>query len=203
MDKISTIFWDIGGVLLNNAWDHGERQAAFEQFHLDPEDFERKHAPVISDFERGRINLDEYLDVTVFYRQPDISKDALKAFMFSLSQPNVEALKFARQIADTGRYLMATMNNESTELNLYRIRTFGLNKIFRLFLSSCFVGLLKPQPEIYRLALSLTQKDPSECIFIDDREVNLEPAAHLGMRVIQMQNVEQLRQQLRVFGVSP
>lgn len=203
MDKISTIFWDIGGVLLNNAWDHGERRAAFEQFHLDPEDFERKHTAVISDFERGRINLDEYLDVTVFYRRPDISKDSLKAFMFSLSQPNVEALKFARQIADTGRYLMATMNNESKELNLYRIRTFGLNKIFRLFLSSCFVGLLKPQPEIYRLALSLTQKDPSECIFIDDREVNLDPAAHLGMRVIQMQNVEQLRQQLRVFGVSP
>lgn len=201
MAEISAIFWDIGGVLLNNAWDHTERRAAVEQFRLDLEDFEKKHALVISAFETGKITLDEYLDATVFYLPRDFSKDTFKTFMFSLSQPNNEALKFAQQLSRAGRYLMATINNESAELNLYRIRTYGLRSIFSLFVSSCFVGLLKPEAGIYRLALSMTQKDPAECIFIDDREPNLKPAAELGMNVIQMQNVEQLRQRIKAFGI--
>ena len=83
---------------------------------------------------------------------------------------------------------MATINNESRELNLYRIEKFGLRKIFRLFVSSCFVGLRKPESGIYRLAIETTQMDPEECCFIDDRALNLECAAKLGMRTIQMQN---------------
>ena len=200
--EISAIFWDIGGVLLNNAWDREERRRAVEQFQLDAADFDKQHASVISSFERGEIGLDEYLHKTVFDRPRDFSKEAFKAFMFSLSHPNLEALELARQLASSRRYLMATINNESTELNRYRIRSFGLREIFSLFVSSCFVGLLKPEAEIYRLALSLTQKAPEECIFIDDRAPNLEPASQLGMNVIQMQNVKEVRLQLERFGVA-
>ena len=64
---------------------------------------------------------------------------------------------------------MATINNESRELNHYRIQNFGLQEIFSLFVSSCFVGLRKPEGGIYRLALEITQNQPEECCFIDDR----------------------------------
>jgi putative hydrolase of the HAD superfamily len=96
---------------------------------------------------------------------------------------------------------MATINNESKELNSFRIQTFGLREIFSLFVSSCFVGLRKPEEGIYRLALNITQRAPEECCFIDDRPLNLDTASRLGMHVIQMTSTEQLRLELQKLGV--
>ena len=202
MSEIHAIFWDVGGVLLGNAWDHTQRKAALEHFRLDKEEFHARHEMVVSSFERGKISLDEYLDRTVFYRNRPFARDEFRDYMFSLSQPILEVLKFARSLAKSGKYFMGTINNESRELNLYRIEKYGLREIFRLFVSSCFVGLRKPESGIYRLAIETTQINPEQCCFIDDRALNLECAAQLGMRTIQMQTLEQLRSELGELGVK-
>jgi putative hydrolase of the HAD superfamily len=77
-----------------------------------------------------------------------------------------------------------------------------LRQIFSLFVSSCFVGLRKPEEGIYRLALEITQRAPEECCFVDDRPLNLDSASRLGMRVIQKENAEQLRRELQTLGVA-
>jgi putative hydrolase of the HAD superfamily len=202
LPAIQAIFWDVGGVLLTNAWDRSQRIAALEHFHLDEEEFHDRHEMVVSSFERGKITLDEYLDRTVFYRPRPYAREAFKDFMFALSQPIPEVLAFAQSLAQSGRYFMGTINNESRELNLYRIQKYNLRHIFRLFVSSCFVGLRKPERDIYRLALETTQMPPPECCFIDDRALNLECAAKLGMQTIEMQTLEQLRKDLEKLGVS-
>jgi putative hydrolase of the HAD superfamily len=199
---IHAIFWDVGGVLLTNAWDHTQRMAALEHFRLDEEEFHSRHEMVVSSFERGKISLDEYLDRTVFYRNRPFTRDAFRDYMFSLSQPMPEVLAFAHALADSGKYFMGTINNESRELNLHRIEKYGLREIFRLFVSSCFVGLRKPESGIYHLAIEITQRNPAECCFIDDRALNLECAAKLGMRTIQMQTLDQLRGELSKLGVQ-
>jgi putative hydrolase of the HAD superfamily len=199
---IRTIFWDVGGVLLTNAWDHDQRIKAVEHFRLDEEEFHDRHEMVVSSFERGKITLDEYLDRTVFYRTRSFTLSTFKDYMFSLSQPVPEVLDFARTLADSGKYFMGTINNESRELNLYRIEKYGLRGIFRLFVSSCFVGLRKPEGEIYRVALEITQMPAGECCFIDDRALNLECAAKLGMHTIEMQTLDHLRSDLEKLGVS-
>jgi putative hydrolase of the HAD superfamily len=201
MSEIHAIFWDVGGVLLSNAWDHTERAAALEHFHLDEKEFHSRHEMVVSSFERGKISLDEYLDRTVFYRERPFTRDKFRDYMYSLSQPMPEVLAFARALANSGGYFMGTINNESRELNVHRIDKFGLREIFRLFVSSCFVGLRKPESGIYRLAIEITQINPEQCCFIDDRALNLECAAKLGMRTIQMQTLEQLRGELGRLGV--
>jgi putative hydrolase of the HAD superfamily len=200
---ISAIFWDVGGVLLTNAWDRSQRERALAQFGLDREEFQDRHEMVISSFERGKISLEEYLDRTVFYRSRPFGRESFRDYMFSLSQPDREVLALARELAQakSGRYLMSTINNESAELNRYRIETFGLGEIFTLFVSSCYVGLRKPEEGIYQLALELTQKPPDECCFVDDRSLNLEAAARLGMRTIRFEGAAQLRQELPKLGV--
>ena len=202
MSAIYAIFWDVGGVLLTNAWDRTERMAALERFGLDVEEFNSRHEMVVSSFERGKISLDEYLQRTVFYRNRSFTLDEFRDYMLSLSRPMPEALAFARSLASSGKYFMGTINNESRELNLYRIEKYALRDIFRLFVSSCFVGLRKPESGIYRLAIELTQIDPHDCCFIDDRALNLECAANLGMRTIQMRGVEELRAELQEIGVK-
>ena len=201
MSTIRAIFWDVGGVLLTNAWDHTQRSATLQHFGLDEEEFHDRHEMVVSSFERGKITLDEYLDRTVFYRARPFTRDAFRNFLFSLSQPLPGVLDFAQSLSSSGRYLMGTINNESRELNDYRIEKFALRQIFLIFFSSCFVGLRKPERDIYRLALETTQIPGPACCFIDDRALNLECAAQLGMQTIQMQSLAQLRESLAKLGV--
>jgi len=203
LPTIRALFWDVGGVLLTNAWDHNERAKAFEKFHLNADEFHSRHELVVSSFERGKITLDEYLDRTVFYQPRPFCKEEFQQYMFALSQPFPENLKLAHALANSGKYFMGTINNESRELNAYRIATFDLRKIFRAFFSSCYVGLRKPEADIYRVALEVTQFPAEECCFIDDRALNLECAAKMGMQVIQMQGLEPLKRDLQNLGVTP
>jgi putative hydrolase of the HAD superfamily len=201
--KVSAIFWDVGGVLLTDAWDRTQRLRALNEFGLDEIEFSDRHEMVVSSFERGKITLDEYLERTVFYRPRPFPREAFREYMFSLSQAKPDSLQFARDLAKAGKYLMSTINNESRELNLYRIDKFGLRDIFTVFVSSCFVGFRKPEAPIYKLALDVVQKSAEECCFIDDRALNLESASQLGIHAIQMQNASQLRLGLQSLGVEP
>ncbi len=127
--------------------------------------------------------------------------DDFKKFMFEQSQPFPESLEFLGKLAQTRAYLMASLNNESREINEYRIHTFHLRDYFQAFFSSCYLGVRKPEEQIYRLALEIAQREPEECILIDDRGLNLECAREIGMHTIQFKNVDQLRQDLAQQGI--
>lgn len=200
--KVTTLFWDNGGVILTNGWDRDSRQKAVEKFHLDAVDFEDRHELMLNAFEEGRATLDEYLRRTVFYRERPFSPDDFKQFMFDQSQAMPESLDFIGKLARTRRYAMASLNNESLEINEYRIHKFNLREYFEMFLSSCYLGVRKPTPAIYKLALRITQCDPSECVMIDDRSLNLEFAGEQGMWTIQFKTATQLQADLEKLGIS-
>lgn len=202
MDEITTLFWDVGGVVLTNGWDRASRRRATETFELDWDDFEERHELVMPAFETGQLKLEEYLERTVFYRPRPFAQDDFKGFMFGQSQPRPDTLRIVERLAGTGKYLMATLNNESLELNLYRIRRFRLREHFTSFFSSCFLGVRKPDRAIYRLALQITQRDPEACLFIDDRAVNLECAQRLGLRTLHFEDSAQLLGELERAGVE-
>jgi len=202
MADVNTLFWDNGGVILTNGWDRASRREAVEKFHLDWADFEDRHELMLDAFERGHASLDDYLKRTVFYRERPYSIDEFKDFMFAQSQPFSESLEFLGQLAATRRWILAALNNESSEINEYRIHTFHLRDYFEAFFSSCYLGVRKPGPQIYNLALRITQRSPQECILIDDRELNLECAREMGMNTILFQNVAQLRGDLARFGIA-
>lgn len=200
MAEITTLFWDVGGVLASNGWDRDTRRAAAVRFRLDEAEFEQRHEALVSALESGKMSLDDYLERTVFCHRQAFNREEFKAFLYAQSHPKPDSLALARELANT--YLMAMINNESLELNLYRIETFRLREIFTAFFSSCFVQLRKPDPAIYRLALDVMQKTPEQCCFIDDRPLNLEGARQVGIRAIQFQDANQLRRALIELGVA-
>jgi putative hydrolase of the HAD superfamily len=202
MPEVTALFWDIGGVILTNGWDRAGRQAAVKKFGLDWEEFEDRHDLANAAWEMGQITLDEYLTRTVFYRSPKFTREEFKAFIFEQSRALPESREILDGLTRGGRYLLAALNNEALEVNLYRIDRFDLRRNFSAFFSSCFVGMRKPDLGIYKLALEVTQRPAEQCIFIDDRALNLECAAKLGMRTIVFQNATQLRQDLERSGVT-
>jgi len=199
---ITTIFFDIGGVLLTDGWGHDSRRAAAEKFGLDWEEYSDRHEKVGHAIETNRMSLEQYLDRTIFYRPREFSREEFRAFIFAQSQPKPESIEIVTQLAGSKKYFLATINNEILELNVYRLEHFGLRRYFPIFFSSCFLGLRKPDEAIYRLVLQVTQQTPDQCIFIDDREVNLECPRELGMSTILFRDVERLRSELQQAGVS-
>ena len=199
---ISTIFFDIGGVLLTDGWGHDSRRAAAEKFGLDWEEYSDRHEKVGHAIETNRMSLEQYLDRAIFYRPREFSREEFRAFIFAQSQPKPESIEIVTQLAGSKNYFLATINNEVLELNLYRLEHFGLRRYFPVFFSSCFLGLRKPDEAIYRLALQVTQEAPANCIFIDDREVNLECPRELGLNTILFRDAAQLRSELTELGLE-
>ena len=196
MSTITTIFFDIGGVLLTDGWGHDSRRAAAEHFGLDWDEYVDRHEKVAHAIETNRMSLEQYLTRTVFYRPRSFTREEFRDYIFAQSQPKPESIELAKRLAMSQKYFMATINNEILELNVYRIESFGLRGIFPIFFSSCFLGIRKPDEAIYRTALQVTQRRPDQCVFIDDREVNLECPHELGLSTIRFREVEQLRSQL-------
>jgi putative hydrolase of the HAD superfamily len=202
MPGITTLFWDIGGVVLTNGWDRHSRRAAVTEFNLDWEEFQDRHDLAFPAFDAGHTTLNEYLDRTLFYRQRSFTREEFIAFMYTQSREYPESRALLRAAARTGKYFVGAINNEPLELNQYRIETFRLREDFQVFFSSCYVHARKPEELIFRVALAVSQRPAAQCVFIDDRAMNLESPRRLGMHAIHYQNAEQLRSELKSCGIE-
>ena len=199
--KTKVILFDVGGVLASNGWDRVARHRAADEFGFDWTEFQDRHDFVAHDFETGRLDLHGYLERTLFYRERSFQPDDFVTFMKEQTKPFEDSLTIARELAASRSYVLATLNNESRELNEHRIQILGLEEIFSMFLSSCYLGVSKPKPEIYRIAIDVTQHSPDECLFIDDRSLNLECAVREGMRTVHFTGAVDLRAQLILLGL--
>ncbi|WP_019585162.1 HAD family hydrolase [Deinococcus apachensis] len=200
--SIRAVFWDIGGVLLTNGWDREQRADVVARFGLDAQDFGERHKLAVPELERGRMSLSEYLEQTIFHAPRDFTPGDFRAAMEAESQPHAGTLALARELG--GRHRMYALNNESRDLNEYRVRTYGLGTFLLGFFTSCYLGVMKPNPAMYRLGLSLAHVQPEEALMVDDRAQNVEAARSVGMHAVHYHhgNAARLREELAALGVE-
>ena len=201
MSSTPALFFDIGGVLLTNGWDTGSRRKCAETFQFDYPEFQTRHEMLKTAFETGRLSLDSYLKKSLFYRGRSFSPADIRHFMFERSQPIGETLEWVRGLRRSGNCRLFTLNNESRELHEYRVKTFQLDTVFQGFLTSCYLGFAKPDEGIYLASLGIAACDRENAIFIDDRELNVEPALALGLKAHHFQGLEGLRAYLKEHGI--
>lgn len=199
---ITTLFLDIGGVLLTNGWDRGVRLRASEKFGLDYEEMDERHHLTFDTYEEGKLNLDEYLDRIVFYQERSFSRDAFKAFMYAQSQPFPEMIELMRELRTRNSLQVAAVSNEGRELTVYRVKQFGLSAFIDFFVSSCFVHYRKPDADIYRIALDIAQVSPEQVVYVDDRPMFVEVAEGLGLHGVIHTGLESTRKTLEALGLS-
>ncbi|MNK14810.1 D-glucose-1-phosphatase [compost metagenome] len=188
METIKVVFFDVGGVLLNNGWGHQSRQEAARLFNLDYSEMEVLHSFIFNVYEIGKITLDDYLDTVVFNHPRDFTKEDFKTFMFEQSEELPGLLQWLKDWKRSCGFRIISINNEGKELNDYRIKKFGLHDCFDAFISSCEVGMRKPDPGIFKLAMGIAQVSTEECVYFDDRIMLAEAAQKLGIRSIHHQD---------------
>ena len=198
---ITTLFLDIGGVLLTNGWDRKARELAAQAFHRDYDDVEERYHLTYDTYEEGKISLDDYLQRVIFCQPRSFSKDEFKTFMLSRSQPIPEMISLIQTLKAKYHLKTIAVSNEGCEINAYRISTYGLDQLINTFVSSCFVHYRKPDPDMYRIALDISLSAPAEVAYIDDRSLFIEIANSLGIHGIQHRDVTTTRSKLGQLGL--
>jgi putative hydrolase of the HAD superfamily len=189
-------------VILTNGWDHNERAAVMAEFHLDLAEFEARHQAHYTDWDRGTITAEEYLAATVFYEPRSFTSDEFHRVMLAQSKLEPDgALEILRELAAAQKCLIGALNNEARESNEYRMEHFGLRPLFKVMLSSCYLGLRKPEPEYFRRALDILGRPAGRILFIDDRAENVAAAQAEGILAIRFEGAEALRRKLGELGV--
>jgi len=199
---VTTLFLDIGGVMLSNGWGHESRRSAADVFNLDFDEMDERHHVIQVTYEEGKITLNEYLKRVVFYQKRSFTVDQFREFMFSQSTPNIEMIEYIHRLKEKYDLKIAVVNNEGRELNEHRIKKFKLNQFVDFFISSCFVHFRKPDADIFRIALDIAQVPVQHVVYIEDMQMFVDVASDLGIRSIHHKNYLSTAAELSLMGLK-
>jgi putative hydrolase of the HAD superfamily len=199
---ITTLFLDIGGVLLTDGWNRKSRKTAAEKFGLELGDMEDRHHLTFDTYEVGKITLDEYLRRVVFFKERDYTLFEFKEFMYAQSAPFPDMIRTISELKKKHGLKVAVVSNEGRELTEYRIKKFKLYAFVDFFISSCFVHLRKPDIDIFQAALDVSQVPASEVVYIEDRPMFVQVAEDLGINGIHHTGFETTLARLAEYGLK-
>jgi HAD superfamily hydrolase (TIGR01509 family) len=203
--SIRTIFWDVGGVILTNGWDRHQRTRVLGRLGVDLNAYEEMHARANYYWERGLTTAEDFFLQTVLRPNPRLN------LTFDILWPQVcaeskvlhpECLDFLAQLKQSGQWRLATLNNESRELNEYRLDNFKLRCLFDYFICSGYVHEMKPAMGIFETAVDISGFPARSALFIDDKQENCDAAAKIGMHTIRFESPAQLRKAFTEFGIE-
>jgi putative hydrolase of the HAD superfamily len=198
---ITCLFLDIGGVLLTDGWDHHARKRASMNFEIEWAEMEDRHHLIFDTYEEGKLTLEEYLERVVFYKKRPFTQTQFENFMFTQSKPHADMIELFVQLKLSHNLKVAVVSNEARELNSYRIGTFKLNKFVDFFISSCFVHLRKPDPDIFRLALDIAQTPVEQVLYVENTALFVQVAEDFGIRSILHTDYYSTCDKLASFGL--
>jgi putative hydrolase of the HAD superfamily len=199
---ITTLFLDIGGVLLTDGWDHHARKRAARNFKLEWAEMEARHHLIFDTYEEGKLTLKEYLERVIFYQKRPFTQAQFRRFMFAQSKPFTEMIELVAQLKVRHGLKIAVISNEARELNAYRIRKFKLDAFVDAYISSCFVHLRKPDSDIFRLALDIAQAPSRNVVYIENTPMFVQIAESLGIRSILHTSYKSTRAKLSALGLK-
>jgi len=199
---ITTLFLDIGGVLLTNGWDRQARERAAKTFKLDLGEMQERHHLTFDTYEVGKTTLDEYLIRVVFYKRRPFTPGQFKNFMFEQSKPFPQMIELVGELKQRYGLKIAVVSNEGRELTSHRIRKFKLDRFVDFFISSCFVHFRKPDADIFRIALDIAQVPAARVVYIEDRPIFVQVAETLGIRGIHHTDYNSTCAKLASFGLQ-
>jgi len=199
---IAALFLDIGGVLLTDGWGHQSREMAAMVFNLDLAEINHRHQLTVETYEMGKLTLKEYLSLVVFYREQTFSRIEFQKFMFEQSKPYPRMIELIQKLKAQHGLKICVVSNEGRELNEYRIGKFKLDEFVDSFISSCFVHIRKPDAEIFRLALDITQVPARHIVYIEDTPMFVQIAEGMGIRSILHTDYKSTCAKLASFGLE-
>jgi len=202
VSQIRAVISDFGGVLTNPLWEAfagwNERVGADPGvlgMALQKAAEELGEHPLYA-LEKGQMTEAEFTAVVQAQLPDDIQLEGFREIYFSHLHPNEPMIELMHDLRGRGLRMAMLTNNVREWEPLWRAK-LPVDEIFEVVVDSAFVGMRKPEREIYELTLErLGDVRPEECVFVDDVDVNCAVAAELGMTAVHYQSPEQASEEI-------
>ena len=198
--EISTLIFDLNVVLVTYEYSNQRRD------YLDLLGVTEKQF-----WEVGRTHFMAYncgvIDNNTYYSRifhsldlnPELIPDAQQLHWDALSpvkgmKPILKKLK--------GHYNMTLLAGDGGESLAYKVNDLGFMHFFDTIYATCFEGMAKDTPEIYRRLLSHEGVKPKSCLFIDDLEKHIVAASEVGINCIHFENPQQMLQEMKEYDIQ-
>ena len=198
--KIEAVFFDLGGVLIVQPVDAILRYCA-DCLETDPERLLASHRQYDVDIQTGRLSERDYwarICPELGVSQPDRTSLWGDAFAYAYCE-HQEIFSLVAELHRKGYRTGLLSNTEPPAMNYFLSRGY---EDFDCLVFSCLEGTVKPDPEIYRIALRKSQTAPERTVFIDDREENVTGAQRVGIRGILYETPRQVKTALMELGIT-
>ena len=200
--NITTLFLDIGGVLLTNGWDTALRKQTAEHFHVNYAELDHRHRVSYDIYEEGKMSLETYLRQIIFYEPRDFTTADVTNYILEQAKPFQDTIDLVHRLKVVYGLKIAVVSNEGREIAQDRIARFHLKDFVDFFIVSAFVHFRKPDLDIYRLALDVAHVPPQNVAYIEDRPLLCEVAAELGINSVLNRNAAETREILAGLGLA-
>ena len=201
-NAITCLFLDIGGVLLTDGWSHDAGKMAAKKFRMNLEELNKRHTEAIDIYEVGKLTLKEFLNWVVFYEKRSFTQNQFRKFIYEQSKSYPQMIALIRRLKLQYGLKIVVVSNEGREFNEFRIHKFKLDEFVDYFISSCYVGLRKPDADIFRVALDIVRVHPNQVIYIDNTPMFVQIAKCLGIQSILQTDYKTTFAKLASFGLK-
>ena len=196
---VRAVISDFGGVLttpLFESFAAWQRQSglSFERLGQAMADAtERNSLHPLYELEKGTITEAEFLAMLEAELDPGTSLSGMRDVYFEHLQPNPAMIDLMRELRGRGLRMALLTNNVREWEPQWRAKLPEIDEIFEIVVDSAFVGMRKPDREIYELTLERLGDglSASDCLFVDDVDVNCEAARSVGMRAVHYVDADQ------------
>ena len=199
---ITTLFLDIGGVLLTNGWDTALRKQTAEHFNVDYTELDHRHRVTYDTYEEGKMSLETYLRQIIFFEPRSYTAADVQNYILEQAEPYQDTIDLVQRLKAVYGLKIAVVSNEGREIAEDRIARFHLKDFVDFFIVSAFVHFRKPDLDIYRLALDVAHVQPEQVAYIEDRPLLCEVAAELGIHSVLNRNAAETREILAGLGLA-
>jgi putative hydrolase of the HAD superfamily len=141
--------------------------------------------------ERGEITEAEFGGLLARELPDGFDLARMRELLFEHLDPNEPMIEFARELRNQGKRTALLTNNVREWEPLWRSKLPAIDEIFEVVVDSAFVGMRKPEPAIYELTLARLGVAATDCVFLDDLDVNCEAARELGMLAVRFEDTAQ------------
>ncbi|MBU1125065.1 MAG: HAD family phosphatase [Candidatus Omnitrophica bacterium] len=202
--RIKSFIFDLGRVLID--FDHLRAAERIARYTVKtPEQIYRLFfdSALTQAFEEGRLSPEEFYGEVKKALAIDIDYQSFVSLwneIFFLSEKNLQVYQIATSLMS--RYQVLILSNINILHLEYIKKIFPVFSAFSHFLASCELGIIKPNPAIYRKALRILQTSPAETFYTDDRIELVASARELGMHGFLFESVETLKSDLAACAID-
>jgi putative hydrolase of the HAD superfamily len=151
-------------------------------------------------FDLGRLTPGEFYERVIAKLGAQVGYDDFMAAYVDVFSVNPPVLEIMQKLRNKYRLVLVS-NVDIVRFGFIRTK-FPEIMMFDDYVLSYEVGVMKPDPKIYRVALEKAGTEPAESVFIDDMEENVEGARALGLPAIHYRPGTDLGMELRSLGLS-